>query len=241
MSPSPSTPAEVAERIPLFDSFPYLTTRLVPAAYHLTLLPAHWTEVRLLRALEQQVAANQFQTALVLGPRRAIYLAPGAQPAASDSVPRSTAVLTGLLLTPTAFDAAALGDRLLRLEAYRADMNGDGGTLFGDLTKGGRPATPEELERLDRGLREVPPGLERCAVCGEWCGECLDTVAGIADTLVVRVHCLCDNVTRCARCLHPLRERRLNGNEFCPEDGRVWHWPGFMAGSHHCGHTGGDR
>ena len=50
-------------------------------------------------AFEQQVAANQLDAALVLGPSEAICLSPGAEPAHSTFVPRSNGILGGTLLT----------------------------------------------------------------------------------------------------------------------------------------------
>ena len=91
----------------------------------------------------------------------------------------------------------------------------NGGYLFGDLGKGGRAATPEELARLHgRGPDGVPLGLSCCARCGDWCGRCLDPNPQFPDWLVPG-HCRCDKVTRWARCLEPFRERRVSGNEYC--------------------------
>jgi hypothetical protein len=231
---SQATADDACGHIPLFDGFPYLSTRLVPAAYHLTLLPESWRRERLVDALVLQVAANQFQTALVLGPSDALYLSPGGSPEPSSFVPRSTIVLHGLLRPALPFDEAELGDRPERLVAFRVTTNGDQQFLFGDLHKGGRPATRDEHLRL-RGIGRdgARRGLTRCERCGEWHGTCLDRVPG-APVLIVPVHCACDNVTRCARCLEPLRERRLNGNEYRERDRGVWHWPAFMASEHRC-------
>ena len=231
---SQATAQALNRRLPLFDGFPYLTTRLVPAAYHLTLLPDHWDRDRLVAALVQQVEANQFETALVLGPTDALYLSPGGTIGASTFVPRSSLVLHGLLLPSDRIGEGQFGDRSERLAAFVETVNGDAGYLLGDLQKGGRPATRNECRRLGGvGPEGVRRGLTRCARCGEWRGACLDTVPD-HPVLVVPVHCLCDNVTRCARCLEPLRERRLNGNHFDERDGQVWHWPGYMASSHRC-------
>ena len=166
---------EVAEQLPLFDVFPYLTTRLVPTGFHLTLLPDHWSPERLVTTLEHQVTANQFETALVLGPHRSILLSPGDAPFESPGVPRSTGVLSGFLLTPAAIEPSELADRPAQLTAFQAWMNRGGGFLFGDIGKGGHAPSPDEYTRLHRRRRNgVPAGLEQSPTCGEWRGECLN-------------------------------------------------------------------
>ena len=61
------------------------------------------------------------------------------------------------------------------LAAYVEERSLASGYLFGDLTKGGRDATPDEQLRLI-GVQTggVPRGLNQCPTCGEWTGECLD-------------------------------------------------------------------
>lgn len=228
-----AVPAISIERLPLFDGYPYLCTPLVPAGFNFTLLPEAWSRARLVEALSRQVDANQFKTALVLARRDAVYLSPGGQPEASELVPRCTAVLTNLLLTSEAIAPSALGDRPARLDAFSQQVNVDG-VLFGDLGKGGHVATRDELVRLGPARRRAPYGLEVCPACGERRGECLDPNPEMPENWVVRVHCVCENTTCCARCLEPLRERRLNGNRFDPWDAQIWHSPGFMAGGHRC-------
>ena len=224
----------VRPQLPLFDGFPYLATRIVPGACHITLLPAGWNRNRLLALLAQQVAANQFDAALVLSADEAHYRWPGTPEVVVGPAPRATAILTGRLLTPEPCDPADLEDRPFRLQAFRDAVNVNGGYLFGDLGKGGRAATPDELEQLrGRDPDGVPLGLRRCPRCGDWCGACLDPNPDLPDWRVP-VHCLCDNVTRCARCLEPFLERRICGNEYREADGHVWHWPGFMALEHPC-------
>src|SRR6202521_2342911 len=57
-----------AHNPPAFDSFPYLTTRVVPALYHLALLPRSFEPELLRHIAQRQVAANKLQTCLVLSP-----------------------------------------------------------------------------------------------------------------------------------------------------------------------------
>lgn len=225
---------ELLARVPLFDGFPYLSTRLVPAAYHITLLPDDWTREQLTDALWRQVAANQLSAALVVAEHLAIYLPPSGR-LCEGPAPRSDFILTGGLLTPYPLTASQIGDRGYRLEALAAQTRARGGTLFGDLGKGGHEATAEERARLGgRRPREGRKGLSRCATCGDWRGQCLDRIPDYPRSWAVQVHCQCDNLTCCARCGQPFRERRVGGNHFDERDGAIWHWPGFMALSHGC-------
>ena len=115
--PPPSPHLLSAEAgLPLFDGFPFLATRLVPAACHVTLLPTGWSRDRLLGLLAQQVAANQFDAALVLSPDEAHYRWPGDRPVVVGPPPRSTAMLTGGLLTPEPLDQSAVAVRHHRLQ-----------------------------------------------------------------------------------------------------------------------------
>jgi hypothetical protein len=124
-------------------------------------------------------------------------------------------------------------ERAARLAAYVEAHRGSG-YLLGDTTKGGRPATPEELDRL-AGTQPggVPAGLRRCGVCGQWRGACLDTSPALVGW-VVPVSCPCDNNHRCARCGELLAEYPLNANFFDEGDGQVWHVAGFVGLSHRC-------
>ena len=131
--PPPPTDALVA-LAPLFDGFPYLATRIVPGACHLTLLPP-WSRGRLLALLEQQVAANQLDAALVLSADEAHYRWPGTPEVVVGPAPRATAILTGRLLTPEPCDPADLEDRPFRRS---------------------RSSRSPEAER-DRGGRDNPP------------------------------------------------------------------------------------
>lgn len=232
----PVSPGTVAN-LPLFDGFPYIVTRLVPAGYHILLLPDAWATSRLMDALQQQVAANQLDAALALGPSDAIYLSPGAAPAHSTFVPRSNGIFGGTLLPAVAFDPAALGDRPARLDAFRQAVTRPG-FILGDPAAGGRPATAQEVP-LYSGRRPdgVPRGLERCPHCQEWRGWCLRSVEAGGEFLVP-VHCVCQNTTRCGACLQPFRERRVGGNQYDEQHGRLSHWPGFMALGHRCATSG---
>ena len=199
--------------LPAFESFPYLTTRVVPVFYHLSLLPGSF-EVELLRHIAQrQVAANKLQTCLVFGPDNCIYYEIGGTEFRSDAIPRGGhAVFDKLRLCVEFEEDDELQVRQKLLAAYVDERNRTGGYLHGDLTKGGRDTTPDEQLRL-AGLQTggAPRGLGQCPTCGEWTGQCLDPNP-VFKGKVMRVHCLCENDNRCAACgglLHAQAECQL--------------------------------
>ncbi len=224
----PSTGLE----LPFFDGFPYWNTRLAPGIYHITLLPPAPVPI-LLEATRLQAHCNQLPVCLVqsdtdarcyLGDGRVVTIDPPC-----GGIMFSGVLRPGLIGDPSSHD--------LRLRAVRLATLLDGqpdGTVFGDLTKGGRPATPAEAASL-AGFQSdgTPRGLDRCAECGDWKGVCLDPSPMLAGDLV-RVHCLCENDNRCARCWGLLHERLLNGNYYNPKDGKIWHVPGFSCMEHRC-------
>ncbi|MFC2168399.1 hypothetical protein ACFLRW_05380 [Acidobacteriota bacterium] len=53
--------------LPFFDGFPYLVTKIVPAMYHIILLPNDLTEDELIFLGRQQVTANRLKPALFSG------------------------------------------------------------------------------------------------------------------------------------------------------------------------------
>jgi hypothetical protein len=114
-----------------------------------------------------------------------------------------------------------------------------GGSLMGDLTKGGRDATSAERLRLGgRNSRGWPRGLTRCPTCGEPRGECLDPAPQFQGKRM-RVDCRCAAQNRCAGCGHRLSSRKLNANYYDPADDTIWHVPGFAAFAHTCGAAAG--
>lgn len=127
-----------------------------------------------------------------------------------------------------------LADRRGRLREFVSRRTPSAGYLLGDVTKGGKPATAEERILLEgRQANGVPRGLTRCAACPRWRGSCLDPEP-CWDGLVMRVACLCENDTRCARCGLTLAAERLGSNSYDERDGKIWHVPAFMGLSHRC-------
>jgi hypothetical protein len=134
----------------------------------------------------------------------------------------------------------ALQAALKEYPARRAEVLRQRGMLqptdivMGDLTKGGRDATPAELAVLSgRQAGNVPIGLSHCAECGFWKGACLDPSPAFRGK-VMPVCCPCENINRCARCGETLYRFRLNANFYDPRAEAVIHVPGFSGLSHEC-------
>jgi hypothetical protein len=222
--------------LPLFDGFPYLSVRVAAAMRHLTLLPADWPADQLDALARHQVAANRLPACLVLSPDRALaYEATGGPGRATAHPPRGGILVTGHLQPPVPLPPSHERQaRANRLAVYIARTQPRTGGVLGDLTKGGRPATPEERVRLRGRQRDgVPRGLARCRVCQHWAGVCLDP-SPVFHKQVMRVACACDNDNRCAHCGDRLADWKLNANFYDEVDGHIWHVPGFMAFNHRC-------
>jgi hypothetical protein len=219
----------------LFDGFPYLVTRIVPAMYHVIVLPDDLDPVRLVQIARHQARSNALPTCLVRRADSALYISPDGRESLGTP-PRGGVIVTDRLRLHRAFpETESLAARLSALERFvEKHKNPKGGYMFGDLTKGGRAATLEELVLLTGTQSNgVPRGLTRCGQCGEWQGRCLDPSATFARRLM-NVHCRCANDNRCARCGEPLHVRKLNANEYNEFDGQIWHTPGFSGLRHAC-------
>ena len=221
--------------LPLFEGFPYLVTRVVPAMYHLTLLPAAASELELVLLARAQWRANRLETCLVMGADRAWFISADGHDALAQTPPRGGTLVTGLLKAARLWpDTAERQARQRRLDALVEAHRRKGGYILGDLTKGGREASADEVGRLaGAGPEGRPRGLERCPTCGEWRGLCLDPSPTFV-CKVMTVHCGCQNDNRCAACGGFLYERKLNANYYNPRDGQIWHVPGFSAFRHEC-------
>ncbi len=221
------------ETMGFFDGFPYLVTRIVAALRHIILLPADIGEDELRAIAVRQVTANRLPTCLVLGPRRAVYYEIDGRPSETDSIPRGIFAPDRLQPAARLVQSHELLARKERLAEW-VEAQKRAGFIMGDLTKGGRDATPDELVRLAGWVApRVPKGLVLCEECGEWRGECLDPNPVFRGKLM-KVHCRCENDNRCARCGMGLYEYKLNANYFDPVGGQIWHVPGFCAFDHKC-------
>lgn len=231
----PMDPRRVKQlNLPVFDGFPYLVTRIVPAMYHIILLPRDAHPERLQELARRQATVNRLQTFLVLNHGQGTCYGPDGRASPSGDIPTGGILVSGTLQPCEVFSETE--DLRRRRAALRALLEATSreGYLMGDLTKGGRPATPEEARRLaGTQANGVPNGLTRCAACAGWKGECLDPSPRFWGK-VMRVHCPCDNWNRCARCGQTLHTHRLNANCYAESDGQIWHVPGFAGLSHRC-------
>ncbi len=222
------------DRAPAFEGFPYLVTRIVSSLHHIILLPRSWDIQRLVDFAQKQVRANKLPTCLAFANDLCVYFQEDGSGYRSTDVPHGARIASEELAPAEPVPITEeLAVRRMELILWEESQCGEGTTIImGDLTKGGRMPTPEEEERL-AGTHSggVPKGLLPCPRCGEWRGECFDT---LNRCLVVRVHCRCENDDRCADCGELLHERKLNANYFDPADKHIWHVPGFSAFSHRC-------
>ncbi len=228
-------------RLPIFEGFPYLVTRVVPAMYHVMLVPADASELELVLLARTQWRANRLETCLVTGVERAWFISADGRDALAQTPPRGGTLVTGLLRPARRWaDTAELQARQGRLDALVEAHRRKGGYILGDLTKGGREATADEVGRLaGAGPEGRPRGLECCPTCGEWRGRCLDPSPQFV-CKVMTVHCSCQNDSRCAACGEFLHERKLNTNYYNGRDGQIWHVPGFSGFRHGCPDPIGD-
>src|SRR5207247_4377306 len=144
---------------------PYLVVEIVAALYHLTVLPAEFGDDDLEAIARAQVEANRLGACLVLGERRVLAIDAEGVERPETEVPFRlfghwiSAAVTGRLKTASPLPAT---DDLLRRQtsleaaikeypARRAEVLRQRGMLpsadfvVGDLTTGGRDATPAEL------------------------------------------------------------------------------------------------
>ncbi len=221
--------------LPAFDGYPYLLTRVVAGLFHINLLPKHLSQEQLKEIGIRQVLANRLLTCVVLGRDSSLYLYPEGFGTVDSGMPRGGRIVMDRLKLGGDFpEDDDLRQRRSALAEYAAMRNQGGGYIHGDLRKGGRPATQDELLGLSgRQQGRVPKGLTRCPECQEWRGECLDPNPNF-EGMVVPASCICENDNLCARCLEPLYHRRLSANYFDETDGQIWHVPGFSALSHRC-------
>lgn len=220
--------------LPTFDGFPYLLTRLSPAFYHIILLPKELAPEALRSFARQQAQANQLPTCLVIDTSLCLYLSAETSEFVTGHVPRGGMLITGKLqFCEPLPESVELRERAALLERWLSGQRKQR-FLIGDTRKGGRPASPQEAIQLEGKESDgVPNGLSRCLACGEWRGECLDPNPRFTG-LVMRVHCRCENDSRCARCGNPFCDRKVDANYYEVADGVIWHVPGFSCLSHRC-------
>jgi len=226
--------------VPPFDGYPYLVTRIGHSVLrHVALLPGDWSRERLVDLARRQRDANRLDTCVVLGRHDAVYLYLDGAEGPAEHMPYGLPVIDRLMLAEDFPETPELAARRTRLAAFEAAYRGKGYRyIVGDNLEGGRPAEPEDFERLgERGADGVPAGLHRCPTCGRFAGDYLALKGeGNLDPSprVVEVHCHCTNHNRCARCGEQLAGSRLSAYFWDEEDRNVWYVAAYSAFSHRC-------
>ncbi len=132
-----------------FDGFPYISTRLAPPIYHVILLPQDQSIDRLRVMVHCQAKLNGLLTCLALADDCGIYYDAEGFEETCMSTPQGGIIAFGGLKPLEKFTGTEeLLLRATRLKAFADQHNPPGGCAFGDLTKGGRPASEDELVRL---------------------------------------------------------------------------------------------
>ncbi|RPH51673.1 MAG: hypothetical protein EHM85_05885 [Desulfobacteraceae bacterium] len=220
---------------PFPKGYPYLVIRIVKSLFHINVLSAEQNNSEeLLQLAQTQADANKLDVCLVTNENAGVYFAPKQKPRFSEEIPKGGIFIKDRLRLSV---DQPVGTDLLRRESELETFiksTKQTGYLTGDLRKGAREATQEELICL-QGVQEngLPKGLVICSVCGDYRGECLDP-SQIQQGLVVRVSCYCENDNLCAYCGGKLNDRKLNSNHYETKDGKIWHTPGFSGLGHRC-------
>ncbi len=221
--------------VEIFDGFPYLMTYLVRDVYHVSLLPSSWTKFKYLQLAQTQAMVNQLEMFLILSEKEIIRFSAAGHFEFQTTPPTSEIFFAHQL--KLAWDVPDDLDLLLRskkLDEVLKEIVEIGGYVFGNLFKGGRPATPiEELQLKGFDDNGIPSGLFKCPDCGFFRGTCFDP-SPVFEGLVMKVHCLCENNNRCARCGEPLFRFKLNANYYDEKERSIWYVPGFAGLSHVC-------
>ena len=170
-----------------------MLTKVVGAMHHIILLPGDRSEVELRQLARRQAAANKLPACLVIESDWVLYLNPDSGETQSTELPETDIFIFEKLRAVEDFaQTEELHQRKSQLKIFTETTGPQSGYLMGDLTKGGRPASAEELLRLKgRPENGIPKGLKQCPKCCEWRGECLDPSPEFKDKLM-RVYCLCE-------------------------------------------------
>ena len=203
----------------------------------MAVLPADWPRGRFLDLARRQAEANGLETCLCLGPTEAVYVTPDGKAVDSVIIPIGIPVVERLALAEPVPQTEEVAVRRIHLHAHAERLN-PGGYLVGDGLEGGRPAAPEDMDRLSRQEADgVPNGLTRCTTCRWFTGDYL-ALNGEGDgdltPRVIRVHCRCENHNRCAGCGETLADWRLSAYHYDEAHRRVCYVAAYTAFSHRC-------
>lgn len=222
-------------KLPLFQSFPYLSTRLVSVFYHITLYSKSIGNHRLIELAEFQAEANGLPACFVIGEQECVYFNPKSKPYFSRKPPLGGKIAFEKLQPPNNdFELSELVGRRGELIVFAEKANRGNYFLLGDPGKGGEKASAREIEGLS-GRQEggIPVGLSKCEVCGDYKGRCLDPSERFQG-LVMTVSCLCENHNRGSWCGMLLHSHKLNSNYYENATDTIWFVPGFSCLSHKC-------
>jgi len=220
------------------DVYPYIVTRMAPSLYHIMILPK-LGEQKLFFLANAQHILNDLDLCLVLDKNDSIYFEKNNNTRTKER-PSGGIIFTGRLLPylndeqSKEFDST-FEERRNELKKY-CESQPKMEHILGDLTKGGRDATKEELEKLGKPnveYKKVPNGLIECNKCFRFKGICLDPSKEFKGK-VMTVNCKCDNQNRCASCSNLLYNNKLSANYYSENKNEIWHVPGFCAFYHEC-------
>ncbi len=230
---------------------PYLVVRVMPRLFHISMLPDDLGQPQLEAITRAQGLTNGLDTCLVGQQGAHYFISEAGRMGRPRKIPfpmldhwSAVPVIDRLRLPRFVPLSPELFSREAQLAERMATYREKVGRLLAesppeietcvDPTKGGREPNAYQL-LTHTGWRPdgVRLGLERCALCEEWRGWCLDPTT-VPERLLVPVHCLCDNDNACAHCRELFAERRLNGNVYDESTHTVQHVPGFAAIQHRC-------
>jgi len=219
--------------------WPYIITKLAPTIYNLTVIPNIQDHEKLIELVFGQLKTNGLESCFVFCEKQSIYLKDKTASISEDR-PSGGIILSNKLLLSIELEKYIDSDptykkRCNKLKKY-CEAETDNGYLLGDLTKGGRDATKDEIDELsgeNLNHKGVPKGLKLCSTCNMFKGVCLDPSENFKNQIMT-VYCDCDNHNRCAKCLELFYSKKLYSNYYDPKDNVIWHVPGFRALSHEC-------
>lgn len=114
-------------KLPYFNGFPHLATRLASAVYHIRLLPAEWSRDAQWDFALRQAGANGLPVCLVRDAERGEYLDPDTSRTQIAGIPRAGILPPGHLVPVDPIpDSPDLRARAEALREYRAERNGPG-------------------------------------------------------------------------------------------------------------------
>lgn len=218
-----------------FNSFPYLSTRVLPALYNINLYPSGWSESDLVELARHQVAANKLPTCLVLSWSRGLWFDGAGGERWNSLIPKGGAILHGKLKAPHGYTLEeGVGERSKYLDEFSSASLRGGGYLVGDPENCVRDATPEDVQLGELKNNIIPHGLTECHVCGDLKGECFYPESECYGDKVWKVRCRCENDNLCAACGKPLFNHKLDSCYFNENTNRILHVAGYLALNHGC-------